>query len=114
MSVPFPAPDGPVTTKSFVIALSGAGGRPARRAGARTSPPTVFDWLIRHWFKKRAAFTRPNFGTAISMSNTFAVSTYAGGLRSICSIWALPLFRSFFSWARRTRISLARRSASIL
>ena len=37
------------------------------------SPPTVFDWLMRHWFRKRAAFTRPNFGTAISMSNTFAV-----------------------------------------
>ena len=26
------------------------------------SPPTVFDWLIRHWFRSRAAFTRPNFG----------------------------------------------------
>ena len=25
-------------------------------------PPTVFDWLMRHWFRSRAAFTRPNFG----------------------------------------------------
>ena len=50
------------------------------------SPPTVFDWLIRHWFKRRAALTRPNFGTAISMSNTFAVETQSGGSRRIVSI----------------------------
>ena len=39
------------------------------------SPATVFDWLMRHWFRNRAALTRPNFGTAISMSKTFAVPT---------------------------------------
>ena len=50
--------------------------RPTSSARWRSeSPPTVFDWLIRHWLRKRAAFTRPNFGTAMSMSNTLAVST---------------------------------------
>ena len=49
-------------------------------------PPTVFDWLMRHWLSSRAAFTRPNFGTAISMSKTFAVETNSGGSRRICSI----------------------------
>src|SRR5438874_1401030 len=77
------------------------------------SPPTVFDWLIRHWLRKRAALTRPNFGTAINMSKTFAVETYSGGLLRICSIWTRPSLRSFFSRARRTRMSFALFSASI-
>src|SRR5215204_6111913 len=47
------------------------------------------------------------------MSKTFAVSTYSGGLPRIESIWTLPSLRSFFSWARRTRMSLARLSASM-
>jgi len=72
-----------------------------------------FDWLTRHWFRKRAAFTRPNFGTAISMSNTFAVETYSGGSSRISSIWTLPFLRSFFSCARRTRMSLALARASM-
>src|SRR6185312_14109535 len=76
-------------------------------------PPTVFDWLMRHVFRNRAAFTRPNFGTAIRMSITFAVSTYSGGLPRIVSIRTRPSFRSFFSFARRTRTSFARLSASI-
>ena len=50
----------------------------------------------------------------MSMSKTLAVSTYPGGLRRMSSIRALPFFRSFLSWARRTRISFARRRASIL
>ena len=54
-------------------------------------PPTVFDWLIRHWLSNRAAFTRPNFGTAMSMSKTFAVETYSGGSRRISSIWTLAV-----------------------
>jgi hypothetical protein len=50
--------------------------RPTSSARWRSErPPTVLDWLIRHWFRKRAALTRPNFGTAMSMSKTFAVST---------------------------------------
>jgi hypothetical protein len=77
------------------------------------SPPTVFDWLMRAWLRKRAAFTRPNFGTAISMSNTFAVATYSGGLVRILSIFARPSFKSFFSCARLTRMSFARFSASM-
>ena len=69
---------------------------------------------MRHWFRKRAALTRPNFGTAISMSKTFAVETYSGGSLRISSIRAAPDLRSFFSCARRTRMSFARLSASIL
>src|SRR5579885_377188 len=76
-------------------------------------PPTVFDWLMRHWLSRRAAFTRPNFGTAMSMSKTFAVETYSGGSPRICSIDTEPDFRSFFSCARLTRMSFARLSASI-
>src|SRR5581483_5285411 len=77
------------------------------------SPPTVFDWLIRHVLRKRAALTRPNFGTAIRMSITFAVETYSGGLPRICSIRILPSLRSFLSLARLTRTSFARLRASI-
>ena len=68
---------------------------------------------MRHWLRKRAAFTRPNLGTAMRMSKTFAVSTYSGGVRRIDSICTEPALRSFFSFARLTRISFARRSASI-
>ena len=49
----------------------------------------------------------------MSMSKTFAVETYSGGSRRISSIWTRPSLRSFFSWARRTRMSLALLSASI-
>ena len=76
-------------------------------------PPTVFDWLIRQWLSSRAALTRPNFGTAISMSNTFAVETYSGGSSRISSIWTAPSLRSFFSLARLTRMSFALFKASI-
>src|SRR3954452_23929165 len=48
------------------------------------------------------------------MSKTFAVETNSGGSPRICSIETLPAFRSFFSWARLTRMSFARLSASIL
>jgi hypothetical protein len=68
---------------------------------------------MRHVLRKRAAFTRPNFGTAIRMSITFAVSTYSGGLPRMASMRTRPSFRSFFSFARLTRTSFARRSASM-
>jgi hypothetical protein len=68
---------------------------------------------MRHWLSSRAALTRPNFGTAINMSKTFAVETNSGGALRICSIETPPDFRSFFSWARLTRMSFARLSASI-
>src|SRR5439155_12743247 len=77
------------------------------------NPPTVFDWLMRQLFSRRAALTRPSLGTAMSMSNTFAVSTHSGGSSRISSICARPSFRSFFSWARRTRMSFARLRASM-
>src|SRR5262249_34465888 len=68
---------------------------------------------IRHWLRIRFVFTRPYFGTARSMSKTFAVMTYSGGSRS--SAWMLALFalRSFFSFALAVRMSFARRRASI-
>src|ERR1043166_8557718 len=69
---------------------------------------------MRHWLSKRAAFTRPNFGTAMSMSKTFAVETNSGGSRRISSIDTAPDFKSFFSCARLTRMSFARLRASIL
>src|SRR5215218_1283371 len=74
----------------------------------------VLDGEILHWFRIRFVFTRPYFGTAISMSITLAVWTYSGG--SIRSVWILTLlaFRSRFSWARFERMSLALFRASIL
>src|SRR6186997_1080567 len=118
MSVPLPAPDGPVTTNT------GRGGSCAYPRWLKSStssarwrserPPTVFDWLIRHWLRSRAAFTRPNFGTAMSMSKTFAVSTHSGGSSKIVSMLSRPALRSRLSCARRTRTSFARWSASIL
>src|SRR5213075_391307 len=69
---------------------------------------------MRHVLRNRAALTRPNFGTAIRMSITFAVDTYSGGLPRIVTIWVRPSLRSFFSLARRTLTSFARLSASIL
>src|SRR5579884_2139435 len=47
------------------------------------------------------------------MSITFAVDTYSGGCRRISWICTRPSFRSFLSCARLTRMSLARRRASI-
>src|SRR5439155_11827597 len=83
--------------------------RPTSSARWRSErPPTVFDWLIRHWLRKRAAFTRPNFGTASSMSKTFAVETYSGGFSRTFTILTRPSLRSFFSFARLTLMSLAR------
>src|SRR5712691_9258936 len=68
---------------------------------------------IRHWARILFTFTRPYFGTASSMSKTFAVSTYSGGsVRSWWIDWRPPL-RSRFSCARRLRISFARWRASI-
>jgi hypothetical protein len=50
---------------------------------------------MRQWFRSRAAFTRPNFGTAMRMSKTFAVPTYSGGFWRIVLMWIRPSFRSF-------------------
>src|SRR4029079_260073 len=47
------------------------------------------------------------------MSMTFAVSTYAGGLLRIVSIFVFPSLRSFLSCARLTRTSFALLRASI-
>ena len=67
MSVPLPAPDGPEMTNS----LGRRAPTPAQRAPSSATsssrwrserPPTVFDWLMRHWFRQRVALTRPNFG----------------------------------------------------
>jgi hypothetical protein len=107
MSVPFPAPDGPVTTKTgrqgtaelrtVVEELDELGPLPLGEAADRlrlTYPA---------WFRRRAALTRPNFGTAMSMSKTFAVETYSGGSSGMPSMLSSPAFRSRLSCARRTQ-----------
>src|SRR5688572_14695929 len=68
---------------------------------------------MRHWTSTLLTFTRPYFGTARSMSKTFAVSMYAGGSSRRSWIRARPPLRSRLSWARRVRISFARSRASI-
>src|SRR5215218_7933838 len=47
------------------------------------------------------------------MSKIFAVATYSGGVARMPSIPTRPALRSFLSWARLTRMSLALASASI-
>src|SRR5271167_2545448 len=69
---------------------------------------------IRQWARILLTFTRPYLGTARSMSNTLAVSTYSGGLSRSEWIERRPDFRSRLSSARLTRIWLALASASIL
>src|ERR1039458_8023319 len=68
---------------------------------------------MRQWARILLTFTLPYLGTARSMSNTLAVSTYSGGLSSSEWIEHRPDFRSRLSSARLTRISLALASASI-
>src|SRR4051794_11957283 len=77
------------------------------------SPPIVFDGEMRHWLRTLLALTRPYFGTARSMSKTFAVSRYDGGLSSSWWIETLPALRSRLSLARAVRILFARSSASM-
>ena len=50
--------------------------------------------------EQRLALTRPYFGTARSMSKTFAVSTYSGGSSRIVWMFARFAFRSFFDFRR--------------
>src|SRR4051795_10444712 len=76
-------------------------------------PPMVLLGEIRHPTSTLLTFTRPYFGTARSMSKTFAVSMYAGGSSRRSWIRARPPLRSRLSWARRVLISLARSRASI-
>src|SRR4051794_22031174 len=74
----------------------------------------VLEGEIRHWLRIRFVFTLPYLGTASSMSKTLAVITYSGGSSRSALMLALPALRSFFSFALAVRMSLARRSASIL
>src|SRR4051794_19649907 len=73
----------------------------------------VFDGEMRHCPRILLTFTRPYFGTARSMSKTFAVSTYSGGLVSSEWMDTRPALRSRLSCARRVRISFARWRASM-
>src|SRR5271165_7211197 len=68
---------------------------------------------MRQWARILLTFTRPYLGTASSMSNTLAVSTYSGGSSSSEWIERRPAFRSRLSSARLTRISFALARASI-
>ena len=91
---------------------AGSGGAGSARAAARRSsvrwrserPPIVLLGEMRHCCRILLAFTRPYFGTASSMSKTFAVSTYSGGSSSSVWIDTRPALRSRLSWARRVRI----------
>ena len=74
-------------------------------------PPTVFDWLIRHWVSTRVALTRPSLGTASRMSKTFAVSRYSGGFQENIGDPTWPPRRSRF---RRARASAPRSRAERL
>src|SRR5215210_635761 len=76
-------------------------------------PPIVLLGEIRHCWRTLLTFTRPYFGTARSMSKTLAVWRYSGGSSSRVWIETRPPFRSFFSCARRVRISFARWRASM-
>ena len=76
-------------------------------------PPIVFDGEIRQSCRTLLTFTRPYFGTARSMSKTFAVSTNSGGSSSSEWMLARPALRSRFSAARLVLISFARWSASM-
>ena len=53
-------------------------------------PPIVLLGEIRHCCRILLTFTRPYFGTASSMSKTFAVSTYSGGSSSSAWIETRP------------------------
>src|SRR3954452_21497920 len=76
-------------------------------------PPTVLLGEILHCRRILSTFTRPYFGTASSMSTTFAVPTYSGGSsRRLWMEWR-PAFRSRLSCARLVLISFARWSASM-
>jgi hypothetical protein len=59
---------------------------------------------MRHWTRTLLTFTRPYFGTASSMSKTFAVSTNSGGSSSRSWMLERPALRSRLSCARRVRI----------
>src|SRR3954462_14720237 len=76
-------------------------------------PPIVLLGEIRHTWRTLLTFTRPYFGTASSMSKTFAVSTYSGGLVSRSWMLRRPALRSRLSCARAVLISFARLRASI-
>src|SRR3954467_610149 len=73
----------------------------------------VFDGEMRQTWRTLLTFTRPYLGTASSMSKTFAVSTYSGGVSRRSWMLRRPPFRSRLSCARAVRISLARLRASI-
>ena len=78
MTVPFPAPDGPETTKTD--AMSQTPKKPSSSARWRSdSPPTVLLGLTRHCSMMRADLTRPHLGAAMSTSITLAVNRNSGG-----------------------------------
>src|SRR3954453_19461350 len=115
MSVPLPTPEGPVITKTLAT-REGAQRRSIETSSVRwrcERPPIVLLGEMRHCTSTLLTFTRPYLGTARSMSNTLAVSTYSGGSSRRSWILARPPLRSRLSCARRVLISFARCSASI-
>ena len=85
--VPLPAPDGPVRTKTGPLPVEEANQLLALAVGEAADRLRLADAAL---VEQARAFTRPNLGTAMSMSKTFAVETYSGGSARICSIETRP------------------------
>ena len=84
ISVPLPAPLGPVMTKTGSgLAVEEANQFGALALGEAAHRLRLADPAL---VQEPGALTRPNLGTAMSMSKTFAVETYSGGSSRIPSI----------------------------
>ncbi len=70
-------------------------------------PPSVLEWAIPHWVRRRLALTVPIFGTASRRLRTRAVCSQAGGSARIGASSIVPAASCFFSVALALRISFA-------
>ena len=70
-------------------------------------PPSVLEWAIPHWVRRRLALTVPIFGTASRRLRTRAVCSQAGGWARIGASSIVPAASCFFSVALALRISFA-------
>ena len=75
---PLPGARGPVTTKTGLYAVEEVNQLLPLAVGEAADRLRLADPAL---VEEARAFTRPNFGTAMSMSKTFAVETYSGGSR---------------------------------
>jgi len=70
-------------------------------------PPSVLEWAIPHWLRRRVALTVPIFGTASRRLRTRAVWSQAGGSARIGASSIVPAASCFFRVALALRISFA-------